>query len=185
MLREKFYSFISIGWLVAIFSLSMTLVSFAQTEKTSTNSQFNCPVFQKLGQPLYILDNRLGTNYSLEYHSLSKNSAPPENTIESAWRYFLVQAEPLIQSQFGLNSLPQKIIVIATDQIAPMTGLFCVSAQKDSNAMTIYTNPEIGFTPTDLASAIAHEFVHSYFYRQKIKEPLWFEEGLHSFLNIL
>ncbi len=180
----KFYSMTSMVYVGTIFFLFMSNVSFAKTEKISSNSEFDCPTLPDLTHPLYVLKNHLESQYTFEYYSFSKLPAPPQNTIENAWSYFLVQAEPLIKSQFGPNSLPQKVVVISTDQIS-MAGLFCRSAQKDSNTVTIFTNPEVSFTPPEFASVIAHEFVHSYFYKQNIKEPLWFEEGLALFFEYL
>ncbi len=142
-----------------------------------------CPEISSSVQPIYYLRNTLGTDLSLEYISVTKSLAPSQTILEAAWMAFLVHAKPVIESQFGQGALPTQIRVIATDQIAPLGGLFCESVQKSPDQFTVFVNPSLAFVPQDFASQLAHEFVHAYFYHQRIQNPLWFEEGLALFLE--
>jgi len=182
---RKFRRVISLAWKVAVLLCVGISAVFAQTEKSSTAPQFTCPTLPELLRPLYDFSRTLETKYELQYFSFSKLPAPQANIIESAWRYFLVQAEPLIQRQFGTDELSQKVIVVSTDEIGNLGGLFCESAQTINNAIVIFVGPATTFTPLELASEIAHEFVHYYFYKNKIKNLLWFEEGLALFFEFL
>lgn len=148
--------------------------------KLHAESLFKCPEISEFSQG-YTLSGVLESPLLLEV--VSASALPPKNAFETAWRQFFVQSLPKIEKHFG--TYPRMTKLIVTDQISPLSALFCASAQSGLGEFAIFISPDLVGTPSELSSTIAHEFIHYYFFKAKSDAPTWYEEGLALYFEYL
>ncbi|MEQ1663912.1 MAG: hypothetical protein ABL927_00890, partial [Bdellovibrionales bacterium] len=180
--------------LLAIFGICT--VAFSNPIKNENHSQlsnnlshsdsiFRCPELQLNSLMSQTSELKSGTLTQLTY-LLDRNELSPFITGPTGLhQQYLTYVEPFLTKFFSptdLNTraLPNKLRLIQTAQINPLSALYCTEFQTP-DTLTILISPDMVGETEELLKIIVHEFVHDYFYKNyassKLNLPLWYEEG--------
>ncbi len=120
-----------------------------------------------------------------ELYNLNKNeSGDVINAIYDAYS--------LVSSSFN-DSLKEIHVVVGNDHehMESLLGyerpIWGVTTTKGNTIFTynpfLWTEEKTGHEPSDIIASIAHQFGHLFFVHNKITAPIWFEEGLVTYIS--